>query len=337
MRIIFLIIFLAAIAGIIWPPMDNNGQIIIEWLGFHVEISVILLVLLLLSFFVIAFYLIYFLIFLKNIPNSLKKYYQKKQNHQDLMLLLQGFEFLYCEDLEAAEKIAKKLKANKDHYQLQQLKPIVSSFIAQYSELQYLADHKSEELAENAYHDLLNFKETKFIGLKGLVLLRMRQKIYHDAMIYAEKAYAINSKSSWLLRALVEINNALGNYGKAEEMIKKLLKYNFINNNEADNLLIANYVAHANYYITHQQEEGAIEFLEKALKIDPGYDKAVYTLARIFSQKDRKKAAQKIIEKAWKKSPSLSLTKFILSLYKDYPVNKKAALLKDLIDLMPEA
>jgi len=335
MWIIFFILFLTALSGVIWSPISDNGQIIIEWLDYHLEISVILVTLSLLCLCFLAFYLTYFFIFLKNIPSSLKKYYQEKQDHDDLITIINGFSAIYREDLAEAKTIIKKLKAIQNHQQSQLLAPVALILNAQYYENKVGKDE--EPILDESYKDLLKFEETKFIGLKGLINLRMKQKLYQEAAIYAEKAYELKPKTTWLLKALIEIYTILGKHEKAEQMIKKSASYDFIDKNEEQNLLLNSYVSNANYYITHQQEESAIAFLEKALKIDPAFDKALYPLARILAQESNKKAAHKLIEKAWKKSPSLALAKFLLSIFHEYPVNKKMVLLKDLISSTPNS
>ena len=59
-------------------------------------------------------------------------------------------------------------------------------------------------------------------------------------------------------------------------------------------------------------------------------------MARLYSKDDNKKLAQKIIEKSWKKSPSMSLGRFLLDIYPNQKRTQKAKLLENLIDLSKE-
>jgi hypothetical protein len=73
------------------------------------------------------------------------------------------------------------------------------------------------------------------------------------------------------------------------------------------------------------------------LKIDPSYYEAVANLARIYCQIDKRKAAHKIIEKAWNKDHSEKFAKLMLIIHQDAPIKKKAALMEDLISDSPES
>ncbi len=337
MRIILYLLVLVILLGAIWVPLSGEEQIIVEWFGYHLEVSAILAIPLLLVFFLVAFLITYFLIFLKNIPSSLHKYYQEKQNHQDLLLLLSGFAELYSDDLSKMKQILKKVNVARDNQQMQLIKPLLLLFISKCNEIQYKNNKDYEEDLEDSYKQLLDADKMKMIALNGLISLRMDQKRYHEALIFAEKAFALQAKTDWLLKDLIEIYTELELYDKAEKTINKAASYDFINKSESNVLLVANFINHANYCITHSKVSEATNLLERALKIDPDNIDAVIILARFYVQDNDRKAAYKVIEKAWKKAPSIELAKFMLSLHQDYPLNKKVQLLEKIISLSPEA
>ena len=186
MRVILLILLLIFLTSVIWFQSDNEGQMIIEWFGFHLEFSAILIINMLAVSLALIFLLTYFLIFLKNIPSSLRKYYGEKQHRQDLLLLLDGFGALYNGDLAALKQLLKNIRHNQDHEQMQQLKPLVALLIAAYNEAQ--CDFAAEEELEDAYQLLLQYEKNKLTALRGLIRIRMKKKRYHDALNYAEKA-----------------------------------------------------------------------------------------------------------------------------------------------------
>jgi uncharacterized membrane-anchored protein len=335
MKIIFFILLITIGGASVYASLGNTGHIIFQWLGYHVEISAILLLMLSLLVIIASFMLIYFLIFLKNIPGSLKKYYKEKRDRKDLLLLLYGFGTLYNGDISKAKQIAKKIKI-EDANQLKLLEPVIAVFIAQCNEEQYFKDRSNEQKLEDSYQDLLQYDKTKLLGLKGLITLRLNNQCYRDALSYAVKALALQENADWLLKDLIEIYMELGLYEKAEHIIKKTLKYEFIAEEEANIALIKTFIANANYCISHSQVDEAVDLLEKVLKIDPAYHTAVTCLARIHYKANSKRAAHKVIEKAWRQSPSMGLAKFMLSLCQDYTVKKKIDILKTFISLAPE-
>ncbi|MCT4635730.1 MAG: hypothetical protein N4A31_05780 [Rickettsiales bacterium] len=331
MRIILFTLCLLVLLSSIWISLGNESNIIIEWLGYHVEISTIFATIFLLITLIILFLIIYFLIFLKNIPSSLRKHYYEKQNHDNLLLLLDCFSSLHSEDLTLVKKNIKKLHANKNHSQIQELNPIVSLLITKFYEL------TNSDNLEESYQKLIQYQSYKLIGLKGLIALRIQKKCYHEALAYAEKAFLINPKSSWLLSYLIEIYTALDLYEKAEYIIHEYFRYKFVNKKDYKAMLTKNLLEHANYLIANLQKDKAISLLEKALKLQPSYYEAVATLARLYSQNNDKKLAYKIIQKAWINLPSIMLAHLIVNISQDETINKKVQLLENLIDKKPDA
>jgi uncharacterized membrane-anchored protein len=336
MKIFFSLLLITAIFVIGCFIIGDEGHITIQWLGYHIEISSMLGISVLLMSLVIFAGFTQLVIFFKNIPNSIKKHYQNKQEHDDLMLLLNAFESLYCEDNAKAQKIAKKIEANKNHPQLQSLKTLTLLFNAQYNEQLYKHDSSAEEVLENIYQELLSHEKHKMTALKGLIKIRMNRKRYNDALFYAEKALALNSKTDWLLKYLIKIYMVLDLYEKAEKIIKKSENYGFIAKAEAEASLLHCYSAYANYLISNLDVKKAITALEQALTIDPTHPDALFPLVRLYYQDDNQKQAYKILEKAWKKSPSMSIAKTALNIYSNYKTEKKAKLLENLISIIPE-
>jgi|GEM_PF-3699615 len=326
MWIIYFILLSILVLGL--APFNSFG-INIEWLNYHVEISLsffiisILLLLLLMIFIVYVFFLV------KNIPKSLRRYFTEKQLHNDTILLLEGFSAIYQQEPSKAKSILKRI--NCEHEQIKLLKPIFLLLSAKCNEM-----NNNESALEDIYQELQNIEGYKIVALKGLIMVRMRNKRYYDALIYAEKALSIESKLSWLLENLTIIYMELGFYSKSEQIIKKSLKYNFLGKEEANIKLVKTYIAYANQLINHSNSENAITMLDNALKLDPSNYNAVATLSGIYAQNNIKEA-YKILFKAWKNAPSLYLANNMLSLYPDYNVNKKIKLLEKLIDQAPES
>lgn len=331
MRIILFTLCLLVLLSSIWVSLGNDSNIIIEWIGYHIEISTIFATIILLITLIVFFLIIYFLIFLKNIPSSLKKHYYDKQNHDNLLLLLDSFSSLYGEDLTLIKKNIKKIQANKNHSQIQELKPLVALLTTKCYEL------TNNDNLEDSYQNLLQYQPYKLIGLKGLITLRMQKKCYHDALVYAEKAFVLYPKSSWLLSYLIEIYTALDLYEKAEYIIHEYFRYKFINKKDYNTILTKNLFEHANYLIANSQKDKAISLLEKTLKLNPSYYEAVATLARIYSQNNNKKSSYRIIQKAWNRQPSIMLADLVLNISQDENLNKRIQLLENLIDEKPDS
>ncbi|MEK6734248.1 MAG: tetratricopeptide repeat protein [Pseudomonadota bacterium] len=336
MRIIFYIIILLIAIATVWIPFQNSEIITIDWIGYHIEISSIIMVILLLLFILILSLFLHFVIFLKSLPISIKKYYQEKQEKSDLLLLLEVNEVLYSQNIDKIKNLVKIIDKSKEHQQIKSLNFTVSFIKQQCYEVLYKHNNEYEEDLENSYQELLHSEKHKLLSYKGLIEIRLARDRYNDALFYAEKAYAISPKNHWLINDLIKIYQELDLYDKLDVVIKKALDYKFIAKEEVDELLIENYVNHANFYIAELDVDCAISLLEKALKIDPAYPDAVLILTRLYSQTNKKRLAQKIIDKAWKKKPSEQLAYILLNIFQNETIIKKAKLLEGLINEAPE-
>lgn len=323
---IFFILLSILILGVM--PFNTTGMISIEWFDYHLEISLSLLVISILLILVVIICIVYVFFLIKNIPKSIKRYFLEKQQHEDLILLLEGFSAIFKQDQLKAKSIINKINCN--HIEIKKLKPIFLLLSAKYNEIQ-----SSEDSLEDIYQELLHFEEYKIISLKGLIEIRMKNNRYYDAMIYAEKALTISSKIKWLLDDLIIIYMELGLYNKIEDIVKKSLKYNFLNKNEANCLLIKAYISYANQFISHSDSKNAVAMLEKVLKLDPTNYDAITIFYRIFAKVDVK-LAHKILLNAWKKTPALYLAEKIILLYPDYTITKKVKLVEKLISYATE-
>ena len=336
MKAIFFILLLTIGGLAIYFPINTEGYVTIEWLDYHVEISSILLVSVIVFIFFILFVFTNLLIFIKNIPSSIKKSYMHKKEQNNTLFIIEGFESLYTEDIDSMKKLSKKIENSRNSQTNDDHKYTLTLLLAQCNEFIFSECKDNEHILEDLYQELLHYKKSNIIALKGLIKLRMDRKRYHDALFYAEKAFKIDSKIPWLLDDLVVIYTELENYDQAEKIIGKIESLKLYKKEQIDDLLINNYVSHANHCIASSEVSQAISLLEKALKIDASYSEAVYTLSRLYSQDDSKKLAQKIIEKAWKKTPSMSLGRFLLDIYPNHKRTQKAKLLENLLDLAKE-
>lgn len=330
MKIIFWILILSIVITAIFFPFDNEAFLSIEWLDYHIEISSMVLVIAFFALFILLTIFTNFLLFLKNIPHKLEEYYKEKQEKKDFTTLLNAFEAIAIDDKSSIKKLYKVIKANQSNLQKKSDLPM-ALLLAKLCENMSKYDKGYEEEIDYYYQELLHNEKTKFIGLSKLIDRRVTQRRFHDAIFYAEKAYDINPKDAWLLNIMLNIYSELELYDKAEKIIKKATDLDHFSKEKANQLLLTNYIAHSKHAISLSEVEQAISFLEKALKIDIANEEAVFILSRLHSQDNNKKAAQKVLEKAWHKHPSLALAKQMLNINYGLKTSQKVKILENLI------
>lgn len=332
MRVVMFTIFICLIFSAIWLSMTNaNNIMVIELLDYHLEISIVIASVILFSTFLIFFLISYFFIYIQKIPTFLKRYYRERQDDQDIEFLLEGFATIYQKDIDKNKNILRKVHNHSNDPQLQLYKPILALFVAESYKMQYEQDKSYNDKLEDAYMTLIQFDEMKLIALKGFIDLRVENKRYYDALIYAEKASAIDSKQQWLIEILLVIYRELGMYEKTDYILNKALNYKYLSKQEVNVLLMQNMLAHANSLIANSEVDEAIDLLEKVLKMDPTCFDAIYTLVELYPETN--KLSYKIIEKAWKVNPSRELSDLLYNKSKHESLSKRAKLFENMIDV----
>lgn len=329
-----LIIF--AVAGLFFS-FNSLDYIIINGFNYYIEVASAIFISFILISILMFFMLGYSLAFIKKIPSSIQKYYKDKKSQQILLRLLSAFASLRNGELQLAKQVIHKFNPKDldlENYEL--LKPVIAVLTTEYEELYYKTNKNNDDQLEDSYQKLLEYKTTQMIGLKGLISIRIEKSRYYDAMIYAKKALAISAKTDWLLKYLIEIYFELGLYKDAEETILKAENYGFLKKETAHELLISNFVIHANSCIANSNVKEAMEILEHAIKIDTANYDALVNLVRIYCQMNKTKMANKIIEKAWEKNPSVDLAKLALTINQHESLKKRINLMERFIDQATE-
>ncbi len=337
MRIFLFISSLILISlSVIYFFGESMGYVTLQWLNLNIEINALALcsMVVLLVFFLVK--ITEFAVFIAQIPTSVKKCLIERKENEDNEILISSFVSSITENIDLIKKNAKKLESKLGHKNIDDAHSSVILLLARTYEILYKNDPTYEEKLESLYIQLTTGKEFKLFAYRGLIKIRIAKKRYHDALYYAEKAFENDSKSQWIIDNLIKIYMVLEEYEKAEKMILKSLKMDYLAEEEVNKLLLICYVNHANLCITDSEAKKAINLLEKALKIDPAYPDAVFTLARLYSQDEEKKEAYKVVEKAWKKVPSRELAKFILNIYSSFKLTKQVKMLENLISISPE-
>lgn len=113
---------------------------------------------------------------------------------------------------------------------------------------------------------------------------------YDDAITTYKKAMEIDPKDTFSLRGLADIYIVQEKYGDAKETLVKAVGME----EKANQPPIYEKLAAVEYQ--NKNKEGAIEYLKKAVEIDPGAIKYYLSLAQIYDEKGDKTEALKMIE-----------------------------------------
>jgi HemY protein len=329
-RIVIIIITALLLATLIWFVGNNDGKIIVDWLDYHVEASFTFTISAILLLIFIAQSVFKFIIWIKNIPTRMSHAYKEYRSKAGMLALIDGFGALTAGDVALAKKMSKKLIKNSEDENLKLMQPLTDLF---QSQVAIISDQNAD--AEKYFLSMLEHEKTKFIGLKGLVKLKMKQQNYAQALEHAKAAYAIFPKAAWLLSSLIELYIRDKDWDLAEKMTKKAMDFDFLTKKEAIGKIIEILYMHADELDKELNKKDLQKNLERILKFDQSEVKAATRLVKIFINEDKQRAAFRIIEKAWACNQSSELINTVPLIYASAKPEKLLDKLNELVDKKP--
>ena len=156
-----------------------------------------------------------------------------------------------------------------------------------------------EDEAEEAFRALVNQKDARFLGLRGLLRQAVDRHDWPEALVIAKQAEAAHPGTLWLRQQRAELALQTENWADALELIGPDPR-------------------RATYYVAAADAEAdpsrALSFAKQAWKQDPAFAPAVLAYATRLRAAGNEKRAQACILDAWKRSPHPDLATFALAL-----------------------
>jgi HemY protein len=242
--------------------LSSDGLVTIEWLGYHIEISVIFSIFIFLFASFIVAGLLNLVMTIKNLPKNLVNKYHEKKVKEGLVALTQSFEAIASEDLKKAKKLSNIAESScKD---MEGLYPGILLLRYQIAEM----EGNKEEIKE-LLNEMVKYNETKLFSLKNLVQSHINHKNYEEALKLADEAKAIKPNSRWLTESLIEIYKGTNDYESAISVAEKGIKQDLIERAKGNQLLADLYTLSGKKFAAEHQEDNAIKRLKKACDLEP--------------------------------------------------------------------
>lgn len=167
--------------------------------------------------------------------------------------------------------------------------------------------------ALQAYNKMLDHKETRLAGLRGLYLESKNEKDLNKSMYYAEEAYKISPTSDWVTLALLDINCDIKNWKEAGEILHKRTQLGFLAK-DVGKRQKAVLMAAAARELEDTDAQNALKMALDAHSLAPNLVQAALTAARVLVQKQQHRKASKIIERTWSLHPHFELARIYISM-----------------------
>ncbi|MGF1591764.1 MAG: heme biosynthesis protein HemY, partial [Kiloniellaceae bacterium] len=293
--IVFAVLAAAAVLAAYWLA-HNPGRATIEWLGYRLEPSIGMLVLAVLAF-AVAVIVIYRVIrAVLGTPGRIGRAMAASRRKRGYKALSQGMVAVAAGDAQEAARWARRAD------DLLEDPPITLLLSAQAAQL-----NGDERAAEKYFNAMLEKPETRFLGLRGLLMQALREGDHARALGYVRQAHDLRPKTPWVVTNLFELSQRSGDLDGAAAALKQAVKIKAIGKSEAGHKDAVITLAKAERALAEGREEEALAEARLADRGDPDFLAAALLHARLAVERKAWREAAKVVERSWPRTPSAEL------------------------------
>ncbi len=209
--------------------------------------------------------------------------------------------------------------------------PLAMLLAAQASQLE-----GDDEGAQRYFTQMLQSKETEFLGLRGLYVAATRRGDGEQAINIANRALTLRPRTRWALNALFDLNTAKAAWGPAATALDGQVRAKLLDAGIARRRRAVLAAAAANDAERNGDAEGALARAQEALTLAPGFAPAALIASKHFAAQGRQWKAASLIETAWAQEPHPDLAKAYGALKPEEPPSARGKRLAALAGMNPE-
>lgn len=296
-RTLWTLIKLGAAAALgVWLAMQP-GRTTLEGFGYEADTSTGLLLFagLVFAYLFARFYQL--LMAIARTPRNIAKALDARAQDHALAAVSHGLSAIAAGDVYAAEKQAAKARKliKHDHG----LVPLLDGMTARL---------KGDAVAaEGAFRELLNTRETAFIGVRGLLQLALDRGQPDQALVLARQAHRMHPKQGWITQVLYSLEVQARHWDEAAKLSQAAVKAKVKTQDEFRRDKAAMLLARAIEANAKGQADQAYLLTREAYDVMPAFLPAVIAYLPCLLRRDERKKAIKIIERAWTTNPHPAL------------------------------
>jgi len=323
-RLLLLLILMAAVAlGATWVA-DRPGTVEMEWLGWRLETSTF--------FLLIAFALVSVTLavvwgviaWLLDAPRKIARIRKNGRMKKGRELFTQAFLAAEGGDVPVAKKLTHQTQRYLDDTRLMTL---LTARTAEAS--------GDIAAAERAYVGLLNDMKAGLLARRGLSESAARRKDYAGAADHAAAALEMSKSAAWAFNTLLEHRLAAGDWKGALDALQDGEERKFIGGKAARRRRAVILAAAASHAERRGDRAQALELAQKSAALAPGFGPAAAMAARQFASASDLPNAERVVQAAWEVSPHPALGLLYADLRPSDSVADQAQRLLGLADLNP--
>ena len=166
-----------------------------------------------------------------------------------------------------------------------------------------------DEAAQRYFTQMLQSKDTEFLGLRGLFMSAMRRDDTDQAILIAERARLLRPKTRWALSALFDLNVLKHNWAAASLAVDAQLKARQIDPGIAKRRRGVLAAATAIAQEANGDTDAALKSAEDSLNHIPGFGPTSLIASKYALAQGKQWRAASLLETAWSQNPHPDLAR----------------------------
>ncbi len=278
--------------------VDNPGTVSLTWQGTHIETSFVVLLVALAVVAVLITVVFEILRVVRQAPRRIGQAHRRARGEKGYAALSQGLVAAAAGDAAAAKVL------NRRAEKLLQRAPATLLLSAQTAQLE-----GDEGTARIKFQEMLQHKDTEFLGLRGLLAQAIKDGDQEAALKLARRAYQRRPNTPWVLTTLFDLQTRAGLWTEALSTVGDMARYRVIDKPTA---------ARRRAILNHQEAVAAradgrpyaaLELMRKAHKQLPSLAPIAVHAAELAGELNKPRLARKILETSWRGEPHPELTR----------------------------
>jgi len=320
-KILFFFLFLACLIGLSVWLTDNPGSVTIYWLGYEIQTYFGVLLVALVGLLISILLLIWIVRVICKSPTEFLNARKRRRETEGYKALTFGMAAVAAGDKDEATKFSKQAD-----------KLLGNPGITRLLSAQTAALNGDGDAASRYFNTLSNDKETRFVGLVGLI--RQAQHSGNTAVVHklTKEAYELRPGSAFIVETLFDLQIANGSWEEANKTLadsvrRKVKPESLVKKSRA---VVLSALAQSKKLQGNEKE--AIFASESALNYDKEFvPAALIRTSLIFDVKSQRKAVS-FIESFCKRKPHPKVLEAYVKLWQNEEDLQKYQRLQNLLD-----